>query len=195
MPKRIIPLTDMKVQKAKPQEKPVSLFDGGGLYLLITPSGGKLWRFKYRFNSKENKLAFGSYPEVSLVDARKQRDEARQQLVQGIDPGAVKKAKKQAVTAEKETFEAVAREWHTAFTPSWAARHAATILSRLNHDLIPWLGSRPINEIKAPELLSVLRRAESRGALELAHRLRAIAGQVFRYAVPRERRSVTHPVI
>lgn len=183
MPKRIIPITDMKVQKAKPQEKPVSLFDGGGLYLLITPSGGKLWRFKYRFNNKENKLAFGSYPEVSLVDARKRRDEARQQLAQGIDPRAVKKAKEQAIAADKETFEIVAREWHTAFTSSWAPRHAATILSRLNHDLIPWLGSRPINEIKAPELLSVLRRAENRGALELAHRLRAIAGQVFRYAV------------
>ena len=183
MPKRIIPITDMKVQKAKPQEKPVSLFDGGGLYLLITPSGGKLWRFKYRFNNKENKLAFGSYPEVSLVDARKRRDEARQQIAKGIDPRAVKKAKEQAIAADKETFEIVAREWHTAFTSSWAPRHAATILSRLNHDLIPWLGSRPINEIKAPELLSVLRRAENRGALELAHRLRAIAGQVFRYAV------------
>ncbi len=183
MPKRIIPLTDMKVQKAKPQDKPISLFDGGGLYLLITPSGGKLWRFKYRFNNKEKKLAFGSYPEISLQDARQKREEMRRQLTQGIDPGAVKKAQKQAVAAEKETFEAVAREWHTAFTPSWAPRHAATILSRLNHDLIPWLGSRPINEIKAPELLSVVRRAESRGALELAHRLRAIAGQVFRYAV------------
>ncbi len=183
MPKRIIPLTDMKVQKAKPQETPISLFDGGGLYLLITPSGGKLWRFKYRFNNKEMKLALGSYPEISLQDARQKREEMRRQLAQGIDPGAVKKAKKQAVATEKETFESVAREWHTAFTPSWAPRHAATILSRLNHDLIPWLGSRPINEIKAPELLSVLRRAESRGALELAHRLRAIAGQVFRYAV------------
>ncbi len=183
MPKRIIPLTDMKVQKAKSKDKPISLFDGGGLYLLISPSGGKLWRFKYRFNNKEKKLAFGSYPEISLQDARQKREDARRQLAHGIDPGAVKKAKKQAVAAEKETFEAVAREWHTAFTPSWAARHGATILSRLNHDLIPWLGLRPINEIKAPELLSVLRRAESRGALELAHRLRAIAGQVFRYAV------------
>lgn len=183
MPKRIIPLTDMKVQKAKPQDKPISLFDGGGLYLLITPSGGKLWRFKYRFDKKEKKLAFGSYPETTLQDARQKREDARRLLANNVDPDAVRKAQKQAITRETETFEVVAREWHTVFTPSWTARHGATILSRLNHDLIPWLGSRPINEIKAPELLSVLRRAESRGALELAHRLRAIAGQVFRYAV------------
>ena len=183
MPKRIIPLTDMKVQKAKSKDKPISLFDGGGLYLLITPSGGKLWRFKYRFNNKEKKLAFGSYPEIGLQDARQRREDARKLLANDVDPDAVRKAQKQAKTAETETFEVIAREWHTTFTPSWTARHAATILSRLNHDLIPWLGSRPINEIKAPELLSVLRRAESRGALELAHRLRAIAGQVFRYAV------------
>ena len=183
MPKRIVPLTDIKIKNVKPQGKPVSLFDGGGLFLLVTPAGGKLWRFKYRYDSKEKLLAVGTYPEISLADARKRRDEARQQLTQGIDPSAVKKAQKQAVAAEQETFEAVAREWHTAFTPSWTARHGATILSRLNHDLIPWLGSRQINEIKAPELLSVLRRAESRGALELAHRLRAIAGQVFRYAL------------
>jgi len=183
MPKRIIPLTDMKVQKAKSKDKPISLFDGGGLYLLITPSGGKLWRFKYRFNNKEKKLAFGSYPEIGLQDARQRREDARKLLANDVDPDAVRKAQKQAKTAETETFEVIAREWHTSFTPSWTARHAATILSRLSHDLIPWLGSRPINEIKAPELLSVLRRAESRGALELAHRLRAIAGQVFRYAV------------
>ena len=151
--------------------------------MLVTPSGGKLWRLKYRYDGKEKLLALGAYPEISLTGARQRRDEARRQLVQGIDPGAIKKAQKQAVAAEKETFEAVAREWHPACTPSWAPRNAATILSRLNHDLIPWLGSRPINEIKAPELLSVLRRAESRGALELAHRLRAIAGKVFRYAI------------
>ncbi len=183
MPKRIIPLTDMKVQKAKSQDKPISLFDGGGLYLLITPSGGKLWRFKYRFNNKEKKLAFGSYPEISLQDARQRREDARRLLANDVDPDAVRKAQKQAKIQETETFEVVAREWHTAFLSTWTARHGATILSRLNHDLIPWLGSRPINEIKAPELLSVLRKAESRGALELAHRLRAIAGQVFRYAV------------
>ena len=92
MPKRIIPLTDMKVQKAKSQDKPVSLFDGGGLYLLVTPSGGKLWRFKYRFKNKEKKLAFGSYPGISLQDARQRREDARRLLANDVDPDAVRKA-------------------------------------------------------------------------------------------------------
>jgi integrase len=176
-------LSEMKVRNAKPKEKFYKLADGDGLHLYVTEKGSKLWRFRYRFDRKEKLLSLGIYPEISLVDARQRRDEARRQLAHGIDPGALRKAQKQTETEEKETFEVVAREWHTAFTPSWTARHGATILSRLNHDLIPWLGSRPIKEIKAPELLSVLRRAESRGALELAHRLRAIAGQVLRYAV------------
>ena len=183
MPKRIIPLTDMKVQKAKSKDKPISLFDGGGLYLLVTPSGGKLWRFKYRFNNKEKKLAFGSYPEISLQDARRKREDARRLLANNVDPDAVRKAQKIAKTEETETFEVIAREWHTKFTPTWTPGHAVTIMSRLERDLFPWIGKRPINQIKAPELLAVLRRVESRGALESAHRIRTIAGQVFRYAV------------
>lgn len=183
MPKRIIPLTDMKVQKTKPQDKPISLFDGGGLYLLVTPSGGKLWRFKYRFNKKEKKLAFGSYPEISLQDARQRREDARRLLANGVDPGAVRKAQKQAKDEETDTFEVIAREWHTRFTPTWTEGHAATIMDRMERDLFPWIGKRPIAEIKAPELLAAMRRVESRGALETAHRIRTIAGQVFRYAV------------
>jgi integrase len=178
-----MPLSDVKVRSAKPREKFYKLTDGDGLYLHVTEKGSKLWRFRYRFDGKEKLLALGGYPEISLSDARSRRDEARRQLAHGIDPGAVKKAKKQAATAEQETFEAVAREWHKTFLASWTPRHAQTILSRLKHDLFPWMGSRPINENKAPELLAVVRRAQSRGALELAHRLRAIAGQVFRYAV------------
>jgi len=127
--------------------------------------------------------SFGTYPEVSLADARQRRDEARKQIAKGIDPGAVKKAQKQATVQEEETFEIVALEWHKKHLSTWTERHAQTILSRLKHGLIPWLGARPINEIRASELLAVVRRAESRNALELAHRLRAIAGQVFRYAV------------
>ena len=183
MPRRIIPLTDMKVQKAKLQDKPISLFDGGGLYLLVTPSGGKLWRFKYRFKNKEKKLAFGSYPEISLQDARQRREDARRLLANDVDPDAVRKAQKQANVEETETFEVIAREWHGRFTSTWTAGHADTIMSRLERDLFPWIGKRPIAEIKAPELLAVLRRVESRGALESAHRIRTICGQVFRYAV------------
>lgn len=183
MPKRIVPLSEMKIRTAKPEEKQITLFDGGGLFLLITPSGGKLWRFKYRFDSKEKLISLGTYPEISLADARQRRDEARQQIAHGIDPGAVRKAQKQAKTEETETFEVIAREWHTKFSPTWAKTHADGIMSRLERDIFPWIGSRPISDIKAPELLTVIRRVESRGALESAHRVRTIAGQVFRYAV------------
>ena len=183
MPKRIIPLSDMKVQKAKPQDKPFSLFDGGGLYLLVTPSGGKLWRFKYRFNNKEKKLAFGSYPEISLQDARQRREDARRLLANDVDPDAIRKAQKQAKTESIETFEIIAREWHGRYTPTWKQNHAQGLITRLERDVFPYLGARPIKEIKAPELLTVLRRIESRGALETAHRARSICGQIFKYAV------------
>jgi integrase len=183
MPKRIMPLTDREISKARPQKKPVTLFDGGGLFLLTTPTGGKLWRFKYRLDGKGKLLALGTYPEISLADARVRREKARKLLANGIDPGVVKKAQKQAETEETETFEILAREWHTKFTPTWTTGHAITIMSRLERDLFPWIGKRPIADIKAPELLSVLRRVESRGALESAHRIRTIVGQVFRYAV------------
>ena len=183
MPKRITPLSEVKVRTSKPRENPYKLFDGGGLFLLVTPSGGKLWHFKYRFDSKEKKITLGTYPEISIADARLRRDEVRKQIAHGIDPGAVRKAQKQAKTEEAETFEVIAREWHTKFTPTWTPGHAITIMSRLERDLFPWIGKRPINQIKAPELLAVLRRVESRGALESAHRIRTIAGQVFRFAV------------
>lgn len=184
MPKRIAPLTDTKVRNAKPQANEVKFFDGGGLFLLVTPSGGKLWRLKYRFEGKERQLTFGSYPEVSLATARLKRDTAREQIAAGIDPGEVRKAKKAAkVTQEENSFEVVAREWHKKFSSTWTDGHAVTIMSRMERDLFPWLGAKPIGEIRAPELLAALRRVESRGALETAHRIRTIAGQVFRYAV------------
>jgi integrase len=183
MPKRIVPLSDILVVRVKPQAKQTTLFDGGGLFLLVTPTGGKLWRLKYRFEGKGKLLALGSYPEISLIEARRRRDEARRNIAQGVDPGAVRKAQKQAETQEKEIFEVIAREWHGKFQHSWAKGHADKILSMLQRDLFPWIGKRPIVGIKAPELLAVLRRVESRGALESAHRLRGLLGQIFRYAV------------
>jgi len=183
MPKRITPLSEVKIRTTKPGKNPYKLFDGGGLFLLVTPSGGKLWNFKYRFDNKEKKLALGPYPAISLLDARQRRDEARRQIVRNIDPGAVRKAQKQAKTEEIETFEVIGREWHTKFTQTWTPGHATTIMGRLERDLFPWIGNYPINQIKAPELLATLRRVESRGALESAHRIRTIAGQVFRYAI------------
>ncbi|MDY0187585.1 MAG: integrase arm-type DNA-binding domain-containing protein [Syntrophus sp. (in: bacteria)] len=183
MPKQIVPLSDMKVKTAKPKDKPYKLSDVDGLYLLVTEKGGKWWRFKYRFDGKEKLLSMGTYPEISLADARKRRDEARKLVAQRVDPGAIRKAQKQAETDETETFEVIAREWHTKFSPTWAPRHAVTVMSRLEHDMFPWIGKRPIAEIKAPELLTVIRRVENRGVLETAHRIRIIAGQIFRYAV------------
>jgi hypothetical protein len=159
MPERITPLSEVKVRTVKPQENEYKLFDGGGLFLLVTPSGGKLWHFKYRFDNKEKKLTCGTYPEISLLDARKLRDEARTQLANGIDPGTVRKAQKQAKTESTETFEVIAREWHGRFTQTWTTGHADTIMSRLERDLFPWIGKRPIAEIKAPELLSVMRKS------------------------------------
>lgn len=177
-----MPLTDTAIRRAKPQAKAVKLFDGGGLYLEVNPAGGKWWRWKYRFGGKENRLSLGVYPDVSLKAAREKRDTARQQLAAGIDPGQARRAEKLA-QAGAESFEAIAREWHAKFSPGWVASHGDRILKRLEKNLFPWIGKRLIAEIKAPELLAVLRRIESRGALETAHRAMQNCGQVFRYAV------------
>ena len=178
-----MPLSDVKIRNAQPIEKQVKLFDGDGLFLLVTPQGGKYFRLKYRYEGKEKLLALGTYPEISLADARQRREEARQRLAHGIDPGAVKKAKKQAATAETETFEVIAREWHNRQSSVWVPAYAGKMIKSLERSVFPWLGQRPINEIKAPELLMVLRRIESRGTLDTAHRMRFICGQVFRYAI------------
>lgn len=184
MPKRIVPLTDLQVSRAKPREKEFKLFDGRGLYLLVTPSGGKLWRLKYRCEGRERKLSLGSYPEVSLAEARQMREEARAQLAKGVDPGALRTARRSAAIGQEEnSFEVVAREWHRRFAGTWSDSHAETVLRRLEADVFPAAGGRPVGEITAPEVLAVLRRIEARGALETAHRVRTVCSQVFRYAV------------
>jgi integrase len=177
-----MPLNDIAIRSAKLRDKTFKLFDSGGLYLEISTAGGKYWRWKYRFAGKEKRLAFGVYPEVGLKAARKKRDDARYQLGKGIDPAQARKAEKISL-AGAESFEAIAREWHAKFSPGWVASHGDRILRRLEIDIFPWLGKRPITEIKAPELLAVLRRIESRGAQETAHRAMQNCGQVFRYAV------------
>jgi integrase len=128
-------------------------------------------------------MSLGTYPEVSLAQARGRRDEGRKQVADGVDPSQARKASKETKVVNEVTFEAVAREWHKKFTPTWTAGHAITIRRRLELNVFPWIGERPIIEIKAPELLMVLRRIESRGALETAHRVRSICSQIFRYAV------------
>jgi integrase len=177
-----MPLTELAIRSAKPQAKPFKLFDSGGLHLIVTPTGGKWWRWKYRFGGKAKGLSFGVYPDVSLKSARGKRDAARQQLAAGVDPGATRKAEKFA-QAGAGSFEAIAREWHAKFSPGWVASHGDRVLRRLEKDIFPWIGKRPIAEIRAPELLAVLRRIETRGAQETAHRAMQNCGQVFRYAV------------
>ncbi|MEI6827079.1 MAG: integrase arm-type DNA-binding domain-containing protein [Desulfuromonadales bacterium] len=178
MPKRIAPLSDVQVRNAK-----ASVFDGGGLYLLVTPTGGKLWRFKYRYAGKGKLLSFGSYPEISLSDARQRRDEARKLIANDIDPGEVRKARKASIVASTENaFEVVAREWHTKFSPTWSESHSYWVLRRLEQYVFPAIGARPIADLKAPDILNVLRRIET-VALETAHRVKFVIGQIFRYAV------------
>jgi len=191
-------LTDLEVKKAKATGKPVKLADSGGMYLLVQPDsekindkekkiavpGAKYWRLDYRFAGKRKTLAIGVYPDVTLSDARERREAARKILANGADPGAVKKAQKAAVVAlAANSFEIVAREWLSKFSRNWKESHTKTISIRLENDVFPWIGARPIGEISAPELLTVLRRIESRGALDSAHRVSAICGQVFRYAI------------
>jgi integrase len=178
-----MPLNDLKVRSSKSKEKSYKLYDIDGLYLLVTEKGHKWWRFRYRYDGKEKLLSLGTYPEISLADARERRDKARKQIAHGVDPGSFRKAQKQSGTEETETFEIIAREWHQKFTPTWTEGYAGTTMRRLERDLFPWIGRRPIAQVKAPELLTALRRVEARGALETAHRIRTVAGQIFRYAV------------
>lgn len=177
-------LTEMAVKKAKPLEKQQKISDGGGLYLLIHPNGGKYWQMAYRFEGKQKTLSLGIYPEVGLAQARDRRDEARKLLANEIDPSAVKQAKKASgILLSENSFEIVAREWFIRHAPNWKENHSSKIIARLEKDVFPWIGNIPISEIAAPTLVSVVRRVEARGALETAHRALACCGQVFRYAV------------
>lgn len=176
-------LTDTAVRQAKPKDKPYKLSDSGGLYLLVN-SIGKYWRMDYRYAGKRKTLAIGVYPKVSLIDARKKRDEAKDQLANDIDPALTKAIRKQAVLHSSEnTFKAIALEWHAKTSKTWAESTAHNIKRYLEKDIFPWLGNRAIKDIAAPDLLAVLRKIESRGAHEKAQRCREYAGRVFRYAV------------
>lgn len=179
-----MPLTDIKVKSAKSKDKAYKLTDGGGMYLLVKPNGSKYWRLKYRFVGKEKMLSIGVYPDVSLADARQKRDEARKILAAGGDPGEVKKADKLAQKLSTEnTFEAIAREWHRQKADRWSLRYRNEIIDTFEKDIFPYLGRRPIAEIKPMELLETLRRLEKRGALEKMRKVRQRCGEVFRYAI------------
>jgi len=177
-------LSDTAIRKIKAAEKPQRFFDGGGLYLEVSPAGGKWWRQKYRFLGKEKRLAHGTYPDVSLAEARDRRDAARKLLAAGVDPGEHKKATKAAgVERAANSFEVVAREWFAKQKPMWVDSHADKILQRLENDIFPWAGSRPIADIAAKELLAVINRIVERGAIDTAHRALQNCGQIFRYAI------------
>ena len=177
-------LTAVDVKSAKPKDKPYKLADEKGLYLEVTPNGGRYWRMKYRHQGKEKRLALGTYPETSLAEARAGREEARKLLAQGIDPSAAKQEAKAAkLLAAATSFEAVAREWHTNYSPSWVPSTAARILRTLEKDVFPAIGGKPIADITAPALLAVLRKIEARGTVFSAHKARQYAGQIFRYAI------------
>lgn len=175
-------LTPSAVHNAKPKAEPYKLADERGMYLLVKPNGSRWWRFDYRrpLTRKRNTLSLGTYPDVSLKNARAKRDEARALVAEGIDPGEQRKA---AAIAGADTFEAVAREWFAKFSTRWAPSHADKVLRRLERDVFPWIGGKPIAKLDAPTILGTLRRIESRGAVETAHRALQNCGQVFRYAV------------
>ena len=185
MPRQATPLTDSVIKVAKPKEKPYKLADGQGLYLEVMPNGSKLWRLKYSYAGKEKRLAFGAYPTVPLQLARRRRDEARQQLAEGIDPGELKKAEKQAQKVEALTFEALAREWHQYRTPRWAPSTAAKALAYLESDLLPALGKKPFESVTRPDLVALIRKIESRGAHNIAKKTRQWLNQIFRYGLAR----------
>ncbi|HEU5295438.1 MAG TPA: integrase arm-type DNA-binding domain-containing protein [Burkholderiaceae bacterium] len=178
-------LSDTQIRTTKPGGKSVRLYDERGLYLEVTPSGGRWWRLKYRFSGKEKLLSMGTYPDTSLKAAREKRDRTRALLAEGVDPSETRRAEKASRSqAVANGFEAVAREWHAAVhLAQVSAGHAARTLIRLEQDVFPWLGGLPVGEIKAPELLQAMRRIEARGAIETAHRALQACGQVFRYAI------------
>ena len=179
-----MPLTDTTIRNAKPRDRQYKLTDEKGMYLLVTTSGKKYFRFDYRFIGKRKTLALGVYPDVTLADARQKRDDARNLLQKNIDPSQHKKETKiRLLEQSSNNFEAVAREWFGKNRRIWTERHSITVIRRLESNIFPFLGKRPVKLITAPELLDVLRKIENRGAIETAHRVKQICGQVFRYAI------------
>ena len=178
------PLTDVVVKKAKPGNKPARIFDGRGLYIEIAPSGGKWWRWKYRFEGKKRLLSMGTYPDVTLKAARERRDEARALLQSGVDPSAARKAAKASKSAAGvNCFETVAREFHGVKREEWSEAHAKRWLERLEKDVFPWVGSLQLPEVTAPVLLATLRRVEARGVRETVRSIQQACGQIFRHGI------------
>lgn len=185
MPKLISPLSDIQLRNAKPADKPYKLSDGGGLYVEIMPNGSKFWRMKVRqANGKESRLTFGGYPDVTLANARAERSKVKQQQAAGLDPAQSKRIEKlQKKVAAVNTFEVLAREWHANKAATWKENTAKEALARLENDVFPRIGNRPMAELNAPLMLDVLHQIERRGAVDMAARVAAHCSAVFRFAI------------
>ena len=183
-------LTDLAVKNAKGKDKPYKLADGDGLFLYVTAGGSRLWRLKYRYDGKEKLLSFGGYPDLSLSEARGKRQVARNLLVNGFDPSVVRQEEKTARgVLLANSFEAIAREWHNEQIAgnAWTTEHATTIMNRMEKDMFPWIGSKPITEVLAKDIRTILDRVKGRGVVETARRCRTIASQVFTFAISTDR--------
>lgn len=179
-----MPLTDVKLRTLKPKAVPYKISDAEGLHLLVPPNGSKLWRWAYRYGGKQKVLALGRYPDVSLLDARRARDDARRVLGQGVDPAHAKKIKRlKASTASRNTFAAVTEEWFAMNQNRWVKTYSSRLRGRLDGDLLPALGSRPIAQIEPIEVLEAIRKKEKRDAIEMAKRVMQMASGIFRYGV------------
>jgi integrase len=179
-----MPLTDTGVKKAKPGAAPMKLSDGKGMYLLVNPTGSKLWRWKFRVLGKEKVMALGAYPDVSLAQARDSLDKARKLLASGADPMAMRKAdRKASLTAAENSFETVARNWWAHWKPARTEQHAGQVMRRFEANVFPYIGTRPVSEIQAPELVVMLKAIEARGVNDVAKRAHQTSSQVFRYAI------------
>jgi integrase len=185
-----MPLSDTATRQAKPKEKTYKIADADGMYLFVTPAGGKLWRMDYRFDGKRRTLALGAYPEISLAMARERRTEARRLLAQGVDPMA---ARRESKGARGDTFAIAAEEWFAVWRGGKSASHIDDVRGRLTKHLLPQLGGRPVAEINAPEVLAVLRGIEARGTIEAAKRAKTIISQVMRYAIATGKRIERDP--
>ena len=179
-----MPLTDTEVRKSKPADKPYRLSDANSLFLWITPTGGKLWRWAYEFEGREKLMSLGKYPIITLADARVRRDQARKLLANGVDPMAKRKDEKTSERAQTEnSFQTIASHWLEHWQEGKSPRHVEYTRRRMEMDILPVLGARPIAEIEAPELVAMTKAIEQRGARDIAKRALETAGQIFRYAI------------
>ena len=186
MPRHTDPLSATAVTNAKPKSAPYKLFDGGGLFLLVTPTGGKIWRLKYRFSGAEKLLSLGKFPAVKLTDARKKRDEIKELIAKGIDPSTERKESKAAAIAEQRekenSFENVALEWFNSYSPDLEEKHALRLRRNLEKTLFPAIGSKPVTALVPADILDAARPIQNQGKVSTAHDIVRLAGQVLQYA-------------